>query len=107
MVESKRLDYKILNLNTMLNYPRSLNHMTEQFNIHLICMPGHRNISGNCRADKLVMLGTTLQMQRSLETVDIALANLKLIMLQNAVLQLTNRWTSLRKCINCKKFSHS
>lgn len=65
--------------------------MTDQFNIRLTCMPGRRNISGNCRADKLVMLRTILQMQRSLETVDIALANLKLIMLQNAVFQLTNR----------------
>lgn len=70
--------------------------MTEQFNIRLICKPGYMNISGNCRADKPVMLGTTLQMQRTLETVDIALANLKLILL------LTNRWTSLRKFVNSK-----
>lgn len=46
--------------------------MAEQFYIHLIRVPGHRNIPGNFSIDEIASLGTTLQIRGSLEAVDIA-----------------------------------
>lgn len=36
---------------------RSLYEMAEQFDINLICVPGHRDIVGNCIADALARRG--------------------------------------------------
>ena len=60
----KSLSNVFLTSRSALDCRRSLNEMAEQFKIHLIWMPGHRDIPGNCRADELARLGTTLHVKR-------------------------------------------
>ena len=54
----------------------SLNEMTEQFNIHLIWVPGHRDIPGNCKADELAKNGTLLPNVRQKHNIGTPLAHL-------------------------------
>ena len=94
----KSLESIFLNSKTALSCRKSLNEMAEQFKIHLIWVPGHRDIPGNCKADELARLGTTLQIPGSLESVGMPLASCKLI-LRNRSIETTNqRWARLGKC---------
>ena len=98
----KSLDSVFLNSKTALNCRRSLNEMAEQFDIHLIWVPGHRNIPGNSKADELARLGTTLQTPGYLESVGMPLESCKFILRQKTIAAADNRWASIRNCIHSR-----
>ena len=52
--------------------------MAKQFEIHLIWVPEHRNNPGNCQADELASLGTTLQVPPELACIGTPLSTCKI-----------------------------
>jgi ribonuclease HI len=88
----KSLGSMFLNTITAQNCRASLNEMAKQFKIRLIWVPGHRNILGNCRADQLARLGTTLQVPARLECVGVPLATCKLEIGLKAVNETNKEW---------------
>ena len=76
--------------------------MAEQFDIHLIWVPGHRDIPGNCKADELARLGTTLHAPGELEHVGMTVATCKLLLRNSALTATNGRWSLVGKCVHSK-----
>ena len=55
----KALDSSFTNSITIAEYRKSLIEMATHYSIHLIWVPGHSDIEGNCKADELARIGTT------------------------------------------------
>ena len=72
--------------------------MAKQFDIRLIWVPGHRDIPGNCKADELARLGTTLQVPPELECVGIPLSSCKLVLRLSTARKTNQRWASGSTC---------
>lgn len=99
----KSLESVFLNSTSALNCRKSLNEMAQQFDIHLIWVPGHRDIPGNCRADELARLGSTLRVPARLESVGMPLATCKLFLREKADREANDRWTQGRDCVHARQ----
>ncbi|XP_055836606.1 uncharacterized protein LOC129905204 [Episyrphus balteatus] len=77
----------------VLDCQTSLREMSEQFNIHLVWVPGHRDIPGNCRADELAKLGTITALQPERNNIGTPIATCKLMLKQDALKKTNLRWT--------------
>ena len=82
-----------------LNCRLSLMEMTEQFNIHLCWVPGHRDIPGNCRADELARQGTTLRILSDRQSLGMPLATCKHLLKLNAISKTNLRWENVSTCL--------
>lgn len=94
----KSMGSMFLNTITAQNCRASLNEMAKQFKIRLIWVPGHRDIPGNCRADELARLGTTLQVPARLECVGTPLSTCKLKLRLDAVKETNEKWARIPTC---------
>jgi ribonuclease HI len=94
----KSMGSMFLNTITAQNCRASLNEMAKQFKIRLIWVPGHSDIPGNCRADQLARLGTTLQVPARLECVGTPLATCKLPLKLEAVNKTNIEWARIPTC---------
>ena len=94
----RSLEATSLNSQTALDCRRSLNEMAQQFNIHLIWVPGHRDIPGNCKADELARMGTTLQILDEFADIGAPLSTCKLWLMQEAIETSNKRWFKLGTC---------
>ena len=99
----KSLDSVFLNSTSALSCRRSLNEMAQQFDIHRIWVPGHRNIPGNCKADELARLGTTLRTPTNQVPVGMPLATCKLILRDRAIAIAQDRWVSVQGCVHSRQ----
>lgn len=88
----KSLKSMFLKTRSALNCRTSLNEMAKQFDIRLIWVPGHRDIPGNCKADELARLGTTLQVPTELECVGMPLETCKLNLRICSATETNQRW---------------
>jgi len=74
----RALDSYTTNSKTISECSKSFNEMATHLIINLICVPGHRNIKGNCIADELERQGTTADILRDKDTVGMPMATCKL-----------------------------
>ena len=82
----------------LYNCRLSLMEMTEQFNIHLCWVPGHRGIPGNYRADELARQGTTLRILPDRQSLGMPLATCKHLLKLNAISKTNLRWENGSTC---------
>ena len=91
------------NSRTVHDCQSSLKEMTEQFNIHLIWVPGHRDIPGNCKADELAKNGTLLPYVRQKHNIGTPLATCKYLLKQYALETTNTRWSQSTTCLATKQ----
>lgn len=91
------------NSTTVHNCRSSLNEMAEQFNIHLIWVPGHRDVPGNCKADELAKNGTILPNVINRHNIGTPLATCKLSLKQHAQESINSRWSQSSTCLVTKQ----
>lgn len=88
---------------TVQNCQMSLREMSNQFNIHLSWVPGHRDIPGNCMADELAKKGTTTSLRSEWNNIGVPIATCKLLLRQDASRITNTRWTESNNCLATKK----
>jgi len=99
----RALDSYTTNSKTISECRKSLNEMATHLRINLIWVPGHRNIEGNCIADKLARQGTTADFLRDKDTVGMPMATCKLHLRQRLYTHSNNRWNLISTCHNSKR----
>jgi len=72
--------------------------MAPHIRINLIWVPGHRNIEGNCIADKVAGPGTTTDILWNKGTVGMPTATCKLLFKQRLFTLSNNRWNTISTC---------
>ena len=91
------------NCKTISECRKSLNEMAQQFRIHLIWVPGHRDIEGNEKADELARRGTTAAILPGKDRVGIPWATFKLQCKQDTINRAKERWRTLSSCTTARK----
>ncbi|KAM8714804.1 hypothetical protein ACLKA7_001208 [Drosophila subpalustris] len=77
---------------SVLKFRKSLQEMAEHFDIHLIWVPGHQDIPGNCIADELARRGTTNILLPDKEDISMPLASCKLLLLNQSMTKASTKW---------------
>ncbi|XP_036320510.1 uncharacterized protein LOC118735019 [Rhagoletis pomonella] len=98
----KALDSVTCSSKTVADCRRSLNEMAEQSALHLVWVPGHRNIPGNEKADELAREGTSAPLSQAWKGLGMPLATCKLILRDLSLKLARDRWDSLTTCNNTK-----
>ncbi|OFC59623.1 hypothetical protein BBW68_14995 [Candidatus Erwinia dacicola] len=75
-----------------------LEDLTSYFTINLQWVPGHSDIPGNCEADELARIGTTLQLTSEKEGIFMPLATCKHLISEHVINIAESRW---RQSITC------
>ena len=79
----------LINSRTVYDCRRCLNEMVKQYEVCITWVPGHRDISGNCRANDLARRGTTITLFNESYTLGMLLSTCRLI-IDNAIVDLVN-----------------
>ena len=84
-----------MNSKTAYGCLRYLNEIAERYDIHIVWVPGHSGIPGNCGANELTRWGTTSELSHEFSNLGIPMWTCKLI-INNAIVDSVNdRWAAL------------
>jgi len=67
-----------LNSKTVINCLGTLKELTERHSIHLMWVPGHSNIEGNCKADELARTGPVTELSPELASLGMPISTCRL-----------------------------
>ena len=94
----KAFDSSFSNSKTIAECRKSLNGMATHYRFHLIWVPGHRDIEGNCKADELARTGTTTEILIDENTIGFSLATCKMRISQNMSKFAQHIWNNNPTC---------
>ncbi|XP_053968462.1 uncharacterized protein LOC128869891 [Anastrepha ludens] len=75
-----------------------LTTLAQYFSINLLWVPGHSNIIGNCKADELARLGSSLQISQDRLDIPMPLATCKLLIDRYTISAANSNWRQLNTC---------
>ena len=86
----KALNSNVMNSKAVYGCRRFLNKTAEYpYRIHIVWVPGHSGIPGNCRADELARRGTTIELSHEFSNLGIPMRTYRLI-IDNAIVDSVN-----------------
>ena len=85
----KTLSSNVTNSKTVYGCRRYINEIAERYDIHIVWVPGHSGIPGNCWADELVRRVMTIELSDEFSNLDIPMTSCKLI-IDNAIVNSVN-----------------